>query len=61
MVEFGEDRALVVALENANLKLRHAPAVSVITSGRLIGRAPGGVADALAFRTENPQAEATPI
>jgi hypothetical protein len=32
----------------------------VITSGRLIGRAPGGVADALAFRTENPQAECDP-
>jgi hypothetical protein len=60
IVEFGEDRALVAALENADLKLRHDPAVSVITSGRLIGRARGGVADALTFRSENPQAECDP-
>jgi cellulose synthase/poly-beta-1,6-N-acetylglucosamine synthase-like glycosyltransferase len=60
IVEFGEDRALVAALENAGLKLRHDPAVNVITSGRLIGRARGGVADALTFRSENPQAECDP-
>ena len=60
IVEFGEDRALVAALENADLKLRHDPAVNVVTSGRLIGRARGGVADALALRSENPQAECDP-
>jgi cellulose synthase/poly-beta-1,6-N-acetylglucosamine synthase-like glycosyltransferase len=60
IVEFGEDRALVAALENADLKLRHDPTVNVVTSGRLIGRARGGVADALTFRSENPQAECDP-
>ena len=39
VVPSGEDRALAAALERDDLKLRHEPAVNVITSSRLIGRA----------------------
>jgi Glycosyl transferase family 2 len=60
IVPAGEDRALARALDRADLKLRHEPAVNVITSGRLIGRAFGGVADAIRLRSENPQADCDP-
>jgi hypothetical protein len=60
VVPSGEDRALARALERADLKLRHEPAVGVVTSGRLIGRARGGVADAIRLRSENPQADCDP-
>ncbi|ACK52482.1 glycosyl transferase family 2 [Methylocella silvestris BL2] len=56
----GEDRALASLIETRELKLRHEPAVVVVTSGRLVGRANGGVADALCFRTAHPDAECDP-
>ena len=43
----GEDRALVLAVRRAGYRVRHDPAVRVRTSGRLRGRAAGGLADAL--------------
>jgi hypothetical protein len=55
-VPFGEDRALVAAVERAGLRVRHDPDVRVITSGRLIGRAAGGVADTIRLRCEDPDA-----
>ena len=56
-IAFGEDRALIKALECAGLRVRHDPTISVTTSGRLIGRAQGGVADTLRFRIAQPDAE----
>ncbi len=56
----GEDRALARLVEAHGLKLRHDPASLVETSGRLRGRARGGVADALSWRTAHPQAECDP-
>jgi GT2 family glycosyltransferase len=55
-VPLGEDKALVAALMRIDAKIRHAPAVLVTTSGRCYGRAPGGVADTLRLRSENPDA-----
>ena len=43
----GEDRALVFAVRRAGYRVRHDPAVRVRTSGRIRGRAEGGLADAL--------------
>ncbi len=43
----GEDRALVDAVRHAGLRVRHDPAVRVATSSRAIGRATGGLADAI--------------
>lgn len=43
----GEDRALVDAVRRAGLRVRHDPAVRVATSSRAIGRATGGLADAI--------------
>ena len=44
----GEDQALVDALEAAGHRLLRTTAVTVVTSGRLVGRATGGLADRLA-------------
>lgn len=44
-VPLAEDRAFQVSLERHDLKVRHACDVRVWTSGRLVGRAPGGLAD----------------
>lgn len=46
----GEDRALVRALWMMDAKVRHDAAISVIVSGRIEGRAPGGMADAIRRR-----------
>jgi hypothetical protein len=43
----GEDRALVLAVRRAGYQVRHDPLVRVRTSGRMRGRATGGLADAL--------------
>ena len=47
MVALAEDRALHVALLRHDARVRHDPAVRVVTSARFTGRAPGGFADLL--------------
>jgi hypothetical protein len=49
-VPIGEDRALLAALRRVDARIRHAPEVSVIVSGRTIGRAAGGMADTMRRR-----------
>lgn len=51
----GEDRAFVAALLAADARVRHAPDIVVVTSGRLDGRAPGGAADTMRQRCETPE------
>lgn len=53
----GEDAALTEALILAGYKVRHAMDIVVTTSCRLEGRAPGGAADTMRFRRDNPDAE----
>lgn len=55
-VPLGEDKALVAALMRIDARIRHAPDVLVTTSGRCEGRAPGGVADTLRLRSDDPEA-----
>lgn len=49
-VRSGEDRAFVSALWRLDAKVRHDPSVFVSVSGRLDGRASGGMADTLKRR-----------
>ncbi len=46
----GEDRAFVRALMRIDARIRHDPTVSVTVSGRIEGRAPGGMADTICRR-----------
>ena len=46
----GEDRALVAALARIDARIRHDPGIRVTVSGRLEGRAPGGMADTMRRR-----------
>jgi hypothetical protein len=46
----GEDRAFVRALWRTDARVRHDPAIQVTVSGRIDGRAPGGMADAIRRR-----------
>lgn len=55
-VPLGEDKALIRELRRRDVRIRFAPEVSVVTSGRTFGRAPGGVADTLRLRNEDPRA-----
>jgi cellulose synthase/poly-beta-1,6-N-acetylglucosamine synthase-like glycosyltransferase len=55
-VPLGEDKALIALLSRYDARIRYCPTVHVITSGRTNGRAPGGVADALAIRSREPDA-----
>jgi hypothetical protein len=55
-VPLGEDKALVAELLRRDAKIRFAPEVQVVTSGRVMGRAPGGVADTLRLRSCDPDA-----
>ena len=48
----GEDRAFIAAVRRHDAFVRHAPHIEVITSGRLIGRAPGGAADTMKLRCD---------
>ncbi|GJD39366.1 hypothetical protein OICFNHDK_1825 [Methylobacterium bullatum] len=54
MIPLGEDGAFVAALLQHGLRVRHAKDVVVTVSGRLVGRAPGGVADTIRARCEIP-------
>ena len=49
-VPLGEDKALVTELFRRDARIRFSPDILVTTSGRLFGRAPGGVADTLRLR-----------
>jgi cellulose synthase/poly-beta-1,6-N-acetylglucosamine synthase-like glycosyltransferase len=55
-VPLGEDKALIALLSREDAKIRYCPTAHVITSGRINGRAPGGVADTLAIRSRQPDA-----
>jgi GT2 family glycosyltransferase len=46
----GEDRAFVRALWMMDARVRHDPAIAVTVSGRIVGRAEGGMADAIRRR-----------
>jgi cellulose synthase/poly-beta-1,6-N-acetylglucosamine synthase-like glycosyltransferase len=50
-VPLGEDKALIALLSRHDARIRYCPTAHVITSGRINGRAPGGVADTLAIRS----------
>lgn len=49
----GEDRALIERFRLVDGKIRHAPDIEVAVSGRLEGRAQGGMAEALRRRARN--------
>jgi glycosyltransferase involved in cell wall biosynthesis len=49
-IRAGEDRAFVRALWMMDARVRHDPSVTVTVSGRIIGRAEGGMADAIRRR-----------
>ncbi len=50
----GEDRAFFAALRRLDVRLRHAPEVYVTVSGRIHGRAAGGMADTIRRRLVAP-------
>jgi GT2 family glycosyltransferase len=50
----GEDRALVRELQAAGARIRHCVQTQVVTSCRLDGRAPGGMADTMRQRIAEP-------
>jgi len=50
----GEDRAFFTALRRIDARLRHAPDVQVTVSGRIHGRATGGMADTIRRRLVAP-------
>ncbi len=55
-VPLGEDKALIAKLIRSDARIRFCPLIEVTTSGRIYGRAPGGVADTLRLRSEAPDA-----
>jgi glycosyltransferase involved in cell wall biosynthesis len=55
-IPLGEDGAFIARLIEHGLRVRHATDVCVIISARLAGRAPGGVADTIRARCEEPDA-----
>jgi GT2 family glycosyltransferase len=52
----GEDRALIERLRQVDARIRHAPDICVPVSGRLDGRAEGGMAAAIKRRTSRQDA-----
>ncbi len=55
-VRLGEDRAFFAALRRVDARIRHAPDIAVTVSGRLFGRAEGGMADTIRRRLSMPDA-----
>ncbi len=53
-VASGEDRAFIAALRRVDARIRHAPEVHAVVSGRIVGRAGGGMADTIRRRIERP-------
>lgn len=53
-VRLGEDRAFFDALRRVDARIRHAPDVVVTVSGRIEGRAAGGMADTIRRRLVHP-------
>ena len=51
----GEDRAFVDTVRSHDFVVRHACDIEVVTSGRLDGRASGGVADTIKLRCDKPE------
>jgi hypothetical protein len=49
-IRLGEDRAFVQALARMDARIRHDPTITVTVSGRIHGRAPGGMADTIRRR-----------
>ena len=50
----GEDRAFLAALRRIDARVRHAPGCRVVVSGRIEGRAAGGMADTIRRRLGAP-------
>jgi hypothetical protein len=50
----GEDREFFRALQRIDARVRHAPEAQVIVSGRIVGRADGGMADTMRRRLTAP-------
>jgi hypothetical protein len=50
----GEDRAFFDALRRIDARIRHAPGARVVVSARIVGRAPGGMADTMRRRLDRP-------
>lgn len=55
-IALGEDGAFIAKLLEHGLRVRHATDICVTVSARLTGRAPGGVADTIRSRCEEPDA-----
>lgn len=55
-IPLGEDGAFIARLIAHGKRVRHAPEICVTISARLTGRAPGGVADTIRSRCEEPDA-----
>lgn len=53
-VSLGEDRAFFAVLRRIDARIRHAPDVTVVVSGRVFGRARGGMADTIRRRMTAP-------
>jgi glycosyltransferase involved in cell wall biosynthesis len=53
-ISLGEDRAFFAALRRADARIRHSREGVVTVSGRLVGRARGGMADTIARRLAAP-------
>lgn len=49
-VSSGEDRALIKSLQRIDARIRHDPTICVTVSGRMTGRASGGMADTIRRR-----------